>query len=131
MNEKANQNSRRSFLKSSALGAIGTITIPAIISSCSESKEPKLKEVSVPEILKTAPDGKPLKAGLVGCGGRGTGAALDFINAGQGLQVTVLGDVFKDKLDACHEILKGKGQNIPDENCFLGFDAFEKVIDSD
>lgn len=131
MGKKSNQCSRRNFIKSSALGAISTISVPAIITSCSSgSKESGLKDVEVPEILKSAPDGKPLKAGLVGCGGRGTGAAVNFLDAGQGLQIIAIGDVFKDKLDACRETLKGKGQDIPDENCFLGFDAYQKVIDS-
>ena len=126
------QSSRRSFIKTSALGAIGTITMPAILGGCSSSasKEEKLKEVVVPEILEKAPEGKALKAGLVGCGGRGTGAAGDFLKAGSGLQVTALGDIFKDRLDTCRESLKGKGQNIPDDKCFVGFDAYKQVIDS-
>ena len=132
MKKQFNLN-RRSFFKTSVLGTLGTMSVPAFLSSCSgsaESKEGKLRDVVVPEILKSAPDGKPLKAGLVGCGGRGTGAAEDFLNAGNGLQITAIGDIFKDKIDACREILKSKGQNIPDENCFIGFDAYEKVIDS-
>ena len=94
---------RRSFFKTSVLGTLGTMSVPAFLSSCSgsaESKEEKLNDVVVPEILKSAPDGKPLKAGLVGCGGRGTGAAEDFLNAGNGLQITAIGDIFKDKIDA-------------------------------
>jgi predicted dehydrogenase len=126
------KSSRRSFFKTSAWGALGTMSIPVILGSCSTSapKEEKLEDVAVPEILKAAPDGRPLKAGLVGCGGRGSGAAEDFINAGNGLQVTAIGDIFKDKLDSCRAVLKAKGQDIPDENCFLGFDAYRKVIDS-
>ena len=129
---KQGKHSRRDFFKSSVLGAIGTITAPALLSGCSGSgsKEERLKEVVVPEILETAPDGKPLKAGLVGCGGRGTGAACNFIDAGKGLQVVALGDVFESQLAVCRETLKGKGQEIADENCFIGFDAYRKVIDS-
>ncbi len=132
MNEQF-KSSRRTFFKTSALGALGTMSVPVLLGGCSSaaSKEEKLKDVVVPEILKAAPDGKPLKAGLVGCGGRGSGAAEDFINAGNGLQVTAIGDIFKEKLDACREALKAKGQNIADENCFVGFDAYQKVIDSD
>lgn len=125
--------SRRGFFRTSAIGALGAITVPTIITSCSgggATGGAKLEDVEVPEILAAAPDGKPLKAGLVGCGGRGTGAAINFIDAGPNLQITAIGDVFKDKLDACHAALKDKGQNIPDENCFLGFDAYQKVIDS-
>jgi predicted dehydrogenase len=124
--------SRRDFFKGSALGVMGAVAIPSIVSSCvtSSSKEDKLKDVVVPEMLSAAPDGKLLKAGLVGCGGRGTGAAHNFLDAGNGLQITALGDVFQDKLDACRKSLKERGQDVADENCFLGFDAYQKVIDS-
>jgi predicted dehydrogenase len=124
--------SRRSFFKSSALGVVGTVSVPVFLASCAGSGErDTLKEVEVPDILKSAPDGKPLKAGLVGCGARGTGAACNFLDAGTGLSITAIGDVFKDKLDACRGALKEKGQDIADENCFLGFDAYRNVIDSD
>ena len=127
-----NKSNRRTFLKTSVLGALGTISVPAILGSCSNStpKEDKLKNVVIHEILDKAPDGKPLKAGLIGCGDRGTGAAVDFISAGNGLEISAIGDIFKEKLDASREILKEKGQNIPDEKCFIGFDAYQKVIDS-
>lgn len=130
--KKHEQFSRRGFFKTSAVGALGAISVPTIITSCSGggSSTEKLKDVEVPEILSEAPDGKPLKAGLVGCGGRGTGAAINFIDAGPNLQITALGDVFQDKMDACRSALKDKGQNIADANCFLGFDAYQKVIDS-
>lgn len=122
---------RRNFFKNSALGAIGTLSVPSFLTGCTNSsKETKSKDVSVPEILKTAPEGKPLKAGLVGCGGRGTGAACNFLDAGSGLQVTALGDVFQDKLDVCRKTLEEKGQKVADENCFIGFDAYKKVVDS-
>ena len=123
---------RRSFLKTSTLGTLGTVSIPAILGSCSgeASRETKLKDVPVIDLLEKAPDGKQLKAGLVGCGGRGTGAAVNFLEAGNDLHITAIGDIFKDKIDQCREILKSKGQNIPDEKCFVGFDAYQKVIDS-
>ena len=132
MENEKNKSSRRSFFKTSTLGALGTLSIPAFLGACSgsASKEEKLKDVAVREILDKAPDGKPLTAGLVGCGARGTGAAVNFLDAGNGLKITALGDVFKDKMDACRETLKRKGQEIADENCFVGFDAYQKVIDS-
>ncbi|MDL2256280.1 Gfo/Idh/MocA family oxidoreductase, partial [Parabacteroides sp. OttesenSCG-928-K15] len=68
---------------------------------------------------------------LVGCGGRGTGAAINFIESGNGLTVTALGDVFADKLANCRKLLQEKGVVVADENCFLGFDAYKQVIDSD
>jgi myo-inositol 2-dehydrogenase / D-chiro-inositol 1-dehydrogenase len=46
-------------------------------------------------MLEIAPDGKVLKAGIIGCGGRGTGAALNWLAAGPNVTVTALGDVFQ------------------------------------
>ena len=127
-----NESNRRSFFKTSAIGALGAITIPAFWGGCSKSasKDIKIREWVAPELRPKAVDGKPLKAGLVGCGDRGTGAAVDFLNAGDGLQITAMGDIFPEKLNASRALLKEKGQNIPEENCFIGFDAYKKVIDS-
>ncbi len=120
--------SRRNFLgKAAAAGAAGMV-LPSIITSCSGG--PK-KSVAVPVMLEKAPDGPVLKAGVIGCGGRGTGAAIDFLNAGPSLQIVALGDVLKDRVDSCRERLKKqKNQDIPDDKCFVGFDAYQKVIDS-
>jgi predicted dehydrogenase len=108
--------------------------MPAFLNNCSGNASKlegkKWKEVVVPELLPKAPNGRPLKAGLVGCGSRGTGAACDFLDAGDDLQITALGDVFPDKLDECRKILEQRGQLIPDTHCFLGFDAYRQVIDS-
>ena len=128
---KNNQSSRRSFFKTSALGALGTITVPTIITGCSGSESKKEQfVVNANEIFMKAPAGRPLKAGLVGCGGRGTGAAQDFLAAGDGLQITALGDAFQDRLDSCRAILKEKGHEIADKNCFVGLDNCQKVTDS-
>jgi predicted dehydrogenase len=80
--------------------------------------------------MDKAPDGIPLKAGLVGCVGRGAGAALNFIQAGNGLQITALGDLFEDKVLSCRQLLKNKGVELADAQCFAGFDAFKTVNDS-
>ena len=79
-----------------------------------------------------APDGKPLRAGLIGCGGRGRGAMINFLDAGPNLQLVALADVFPDRIAAAREELKkDKGIDIADNRCYTGFDAFEKLIDSD
>ncbi len=102
-----------------------------LISSCSSSKQPKGAGLTLPTLLDQAPDGKTLKAGLIGCGGRGTGAAIDFLNAGSNLEIVALGDVFQDKMDNCRKILKEqKNVEVADENCFIGFDSYEKVLDA-
>lgn len=130
--KKINPLSRREFLGRSAVGAIGAVTLPGIITSCSSQGDAKksLNQVEIPELLAAAPDGKPLKAGLIGCGGRGSGAASNFLEAGPNLQIVALGDLFADRLNSCRQALKEKGQEIADDKCFLGFDAWQKVIDA-
>jgi myo-inositol 2-dehydrogenase/D-chiro-inositol 1-dehydrogenase len=120
---------RRSFISKTTLAAIGAVGVSNIITSCSGG--PKKEEIKLPEFLTKAPDGQVLKAGLIGCGGRGTGAAINYLDAGPNLQITALGDVFRDRLDQCREQLKKeRNVEIADENCFSGFDSYEKVIDS-
>jgi myo-inositol 2-dehydrogenase / D-chiro-inositol 1-dehydrogenase len=121
--------SRRSFLgKAAAVGAAGLV-VPSLITSCSRENKSK-KAVTAVAFLDKAPDGPVLKAGLIGCGGRGKGAAVQFINAGPNLQITALGDTFKDRLEDARAAIKKEGQEIADEKCFVGFDAFQKVIES-
>ncbi len=89
------------------------------------------KEVYIPPLLDQAPDGPELTAGLVGCGGRGTGAALNFLDAGPNLRVTALADVLEDRIAGTRKRLKEeKNVEIPDENIFLGFDGYQPLIDS-
>ena len=57
-------------------------------------------------MLDQAPDGEVLRAGLVGCGGRGSGAAINFVDAGPNLQIVALGDVFQDKMAESRAQLK-------------------------
>ena len=73
----------------------------------------------------------PLKAGLVGCGGRGTGAAKDMLNGATNVKITALADVFQDRLDNARQALRGLGQDIPNERCFVGFDGFQQLIETD
>lgn len=67
--------SRRNFLGTAAAAGAAGIVVPAFITSCSTEKRAK---VVLPVMLDEAPDGPLLKAGLIGCGGRGTGAAINF-----------------------------------------------------
>lgn len=125
---KKSSISRRNFLGKAATVGVAGIVVPTIITSC--ARETK-KVVEVPTFLDQAPDGPVLKAGVIGCGGRGSGAAINFLSAGPNLQITALGDTFQDRVDSCRAgILKQKNQEVPIENCFVGFDAFQKVIDS-
>ncbi|MBR5962635.1 MAG: Gfo/Idh/MocA family oxidoreductase [Bacteroidaceae bacterium] len=128
-----NKMNRRSFLtKSAALGLAGVMA-PSLI-GCGEKKglTPLRKEGEyyVPELPDKAVDGRELKVGLVGCGGRGSGAVNDVLDAADGIVVAALGDVFIDRLQSVRENLAKRGQVVDDDHCFVGFDAYKKVIDS-
>ncbi|MEW5975903.1 MAG: Gfo/Idh/MocA family oxidoreductase [Acidobacteriota bacterium] len=118
--DRKSQFDRRDFIGSVAVAGAGLM-----LTRCAKSY-PKLT------FLDAAPDGVPLKAGLVGCGGRGTGAAQDFLKAGPNLQITALADVFEDRVAECRKTLEEKAaQEVSADRCFVGFDAYKKVIDSD
>ncbi|MDF1573714.1 MAG: Gfo/Idh/MocA family oxidoreductase [Bacteroidales bacterium] len=128
---KANKpSSRRRFLENTALGAIGVIGASHVIQACAPG-ETSL-EVVEPSFLKTAVDGQPLRAGVVGCGGRGSGAAMDFLNAGPNLSIVALADVFQDRIDDLRKKLKDQKEvELEDANCFVGFDAFKRLLEVD
>src|SRR5664279_4859780 len=104
--------SRRNFLGKAATVGVAGVIVPSIITSC--ARETK-KVIPIQAMLDQAPDGPVLKAGVIGCGGRGTGAAINFLSAGPNLQIVALGDTFQDRVDSCRtEILKQKGQKVLD-----------------
>ena len=73
-----------------------------------------------------------IKVGLVGCGGRGTGAAVNAMAAGKDIKLVALGDMFRDNLDFSRDQLRKEGGDrfdVSDERCFVGFDAYKKVIE--
>lgn len=78
-----------------------------------------------------------LKVGLVGCGGRGTGAAVQALNADPGTALVACADVFKDRLDAClggvrEEMGDAAARvRVPSERQFVGFDSYKQVMESD
>jgi myo-inositol 2-dehydrogenase / D-chiro-inositol 1-dehydrogenase len=126
---ESKQANRRDFIKGAAtVAAASALGAGFILKSCSTDRT----KVVLPGFLDKAPDGRVLKAGLIGCGGRGTGAAFNLLDAGDNLQVTALADVFQDRLDRCRQQLKDRmNVEIADEKCFVGFDAYQKVIESD
>ena len=130
--ESTNKTSRRRFLgNTAAIGAVGAMGAAQLIRSCSSGGE-TTGTVEEPVILPIAPDGEPLKAGVVGCGGRGSGAALNFIDAGPNLSVVALADVFQDKLDGIRKKLKDeRNVEVDDANVFLGFDGFKRLLETD
>ena len=132
--------SRKDFLSLSAIAGVSTLVgSSTLMTSCGEKgpvytplKQPG--EYYVPVLNDKADDGKELKAGVIGCGGRGSGAIYNLLAAANGIKVTALGDTFADRIFHEQHGLKNKlaknGQVVADENCFVGFDAYKKVIDS-
>ncbi|MGB7161298.1 MAG: Gfo/Idh/MocA family oxidoreductase [Tepidisphaeraceae bacterium] len=75
-----------------------------------------------------------IRVGLIGCGGRGTGAAKDSAGPNENVQIVALGDVFQERVSKAKEQLAGLGPDkfdVKDDHCFVGFDAYQKVIASD
>ncbi len=76
-----------------------------------------------------------LKIGLIGCGGRGTGAANQALNADSNVQLTAIGDMFPDRLQSSLENLRREEKiaakiQVKPENCYTGFDAYKGVLGS-
>lgn len=126
--KKSSSMSRRSFIRNSALTASGA----ALTSAFSQGAY--------------AAGSEELKIGLVGCGGRGTGATMQALTATKyPVKLWAMGDLFADQIEASHSML-GSGaegrydrssfpslsgkMDVPGERRFSGFDSFQKVIDS-
>jgi len=107
---------RRQFVKASAAAVAGAMLT---------------REMLAPAAYAAGSD--TLKVGLIGCGGRGTGAAKEALAADPGAVLTAMGDVFNDRLQNSLQTLKEaqpeRVQVDPDRQ-FVGFDAYQKVIDS-
>ena len=140
MNKNQSTVSRRTFLSSAAIaGASGALGAGGLLTACSggnnENKFTPLRpssEVYIPDLPDKAIDGKPVKAALLGCGTRGTGAAINFLNAADNVSIVACADIFKDRMDGCRQILKESKNNvIADDMCFLGFDAYKKACETD
>jgi myo-inositol 2-dehydrogenase/D-chiro-inositol 1-dehydrogenase len=110
--------SRRDFLKNSSAAAAVGLAAPFILSSKSQA---------------AVSPGETLKVGLVGCGGRGTGAANQALAADANVALTAVGDAFEENLQrGLKAIQKTQGDKVrvePD-HCFVGLDAYQKVINS-
>jgi predicted dehydrogenase len=79
-----------------------------------------------------AAEDNTIRIALVGCGGRGTGAAFNALSTKGPVKLVALADVFPDRVESTHKILNEKFSaqvDVPPERRFLGFDAFKKAID--
>jgi len=102
---------RRDFLKTAATASLAA-AIPANLGLFAQGND-------------------TLRIGVIGCGGRGTGAALDALNSSPGMEVVALFDPFKDRVDSCLKRLLEQAPakiKVKPENCFTGFDGYKQLL---
>ena len=111
---------RRDFLKTSSAAALGAGLLNSIATKAH------------------AADDDVIKIGLVGCGGRGSGAATQALSTKDHVKLVAMADAFPDQLESSLSKISNAVANndtahveVPEENKHVGFDAFKKVIDSD
>lgn len=117
------QSSRRQFIHQAGATAAGALMINAALSSA-----------------VYAQGSATVKVGLIGCGGRGTGAAANALHADPGNRLVAMGDLFIDKILGTPEkkgsldnliLSEGKDQvDVPKDRCFAGWDAYKGVIEA-
>jgi predicted dehydrogenase len=116
-NLKNNYQSRRQFVKNSSLLAGGVLAAP-ILSRAN---------------FFSGSNGV-IKIALIGCGGRGTGAAVQALSTKQNVQLVAMADAFGDRLDKSlkniSEVMRDKKERVQvkEENKFIGFDAYKQAI---
>ena len=94
-----------------------------------------LATMMVPKVH--AAEDSTIRIALVGCGGRGTGAARDALSVEQQglIKLTAMADVFPHKLEASYKNIQQQSQlaervDVPEDRKFIGFDAYQKAIDT-
>ncbi len=113
----ASPPNRRQFIKTTSTAAAGV----AVASS-----------LTVAQAAHNSVD-DTLKVGLIGCGGRGKGAATNAARADDNIKITALADAFQDRIDSCREQLQveiPKFMDVSDDHCFTGFNCHQELIDS-
>jgi predicted dehydrogenase len=117
-------NTRREFVKQGTILSGGVLATPL---------------VSNANFFSGASDA--IKIAVIGCGGRGTGAALQALQSKQNVKIVALVDAFRDRLDDCYKNLTSKDLSdagisgdvkamvdVPEERKFVGFDGYLKAI---
>ena len=114
----ASENSRRTFVKNTALLSGAAMVLPTF---------------QMDAMVNVFND-KKLKIALVGCGGRGTGAAVQALQADENVELVAMADAFEDRLkgslmNISKEMGETKKVNVKDEHQFVGFDGAKKAMD--
>lgn len=105
---------RREFLKASALGV-------AAVSGLTVMRSVYAAGLDV------------IKIGMIGCGGRCSGAAAQCLKAGVDVRLVAMCDIFADRIESSRQVLRNAAPQqveVDDDHCFTGFDGYQKVIDS-
>ena len=117
MDKDQKQQSRRSFVKHSTILAGGILAAPLVTNAN----------------FFSGADGV-IKVALVGCGGRGTGAAIQALSTKQNVKLVAMADAFRDRLDSAFKEITSDDANVkakvdvPEDRKFVGFDAYKKAI---
>ena len=94
---------RRDFLHATGMLGVGLVGTSALLSSCGKkSANTPLRAAGtyyIPELPDKADDGKEIRVGVIGCGGRGSGAVKNVMEAANGIKIVALGDTFADRLE--------------------------------
>ncbi|MCA9106649.1 MAG: Gfo/Idh/MocA family oxidoreductase [Pirellulaceae bacterium] len=115
--EAPSKPNRRSFVKGATAAAVAGAAIAPTVSAAVHN--------SVDDTIKVA---------LIGCGGRGTGAAVNASRADENVKITVLCDVFPDRIEHTRQVLKNQipdQLDVADDHCFSDFDGYKQVMASD
>ena len=112
-----NKHARRQFIQKTALASGGIITAPFTMQS-----------------MVHVHNEKTLKLALIGCGGRGSGAAVQALTADDNVELIAMADAFGDRLEnslkTIQEHFEGEKKiEVKEQNRFVGFDAYKKAID--
>jgi predicted dehydrogenase len=116
---RASQPSRREFLKTSGVAVVGGT----------------LASLAMAQQAHAAMKDETIKIALIGCGGRGTGAANQALSTDGNVKLVAMADAFDDRILSSLEQLKKEEKNkdridVPADRRFVGFDAYQKAIDS-
>ncbi|MHC4346569.1 MAG: Gfo/Idh/MocA family protein [Planctomycetota bacterium] len=114
VNKKKPEISRRDFIRASAAASLAAATFDSS------------------RVFAAASD--KLRVGLIGCGGRGTGAAKDCVKSSDNVEIVAMGDAFGDRLDKSLAKLSREIDDkvtVTGDTSFKGFDAYKKVLGCD
>ena len=91
-----------------------------------------LAGIAIPHVYAQA--NSTVQIALIGCGGRGTGAARDICEGAQGIEIVAMGDLQPDRLARSRRQLAeniAANYKVDDDHAFTGFDAYQRVLESD